>query len=207
MRKSEKTGLLHRKVLIPDIFGCFSDVSFSDRFSEKPSKIRHCPKNRTVWQHWTLSKIACMNARTCYHATIANANPTTEVCVHRSSSQMKSEKRSGNGFSHTRAQGSYVNENVSKALGLKQEGSDRISLATFGATHRSVKECPVVNVYIDQKNGELASIQANVINNISCPLQKVHLSTAKHSSLQKPILVEPLCNTPEAMPIDILIWS
>ena len=101
----------------------------------------------------------------------------------------------------------YVSENVNKALGLKQEGSDRISLATFGATHRSVKEYPVVNVHIKQKNGELASIQANVINNISCPLQKVPLSTAKHSSLQKLILAEPLCNTPEAMPIDILIGA
>ena len=101
---------------------------------------------------------------------------------------------------------SFVTESLQRRANLKSTGQDQISLATFGSPVRSTSQYPRVKLQIKANNGSVQTLSANVIPEITSPIQKVPLDVKKHPSLATLPLAEPLTSfSSDRLQVDILI--
>ena len=101
---------------------------------------------------------------------------------------------------------SFVTESLQRRANLKSTGQDQISLATFGSPVRSTSQYPRVKLQIKANNGSVQTLSANVIPEITSPIQKVPLDVKKHPSLATLPLAEPLTSfSSDLLQIDILV--
>ena len=90
---------------------------------------------------------------------------------------------------------SFVTESLQRRANIKCTGQDQIPLATFGSPVRSRSQYPRVKLQIKANKGSVQALSANVIPEITSPIQKVPLDVKKHPSLATLPLAEPLASS------------
>ena len=102
---------------------------------------------------------------------------------------------------------SFVTDSLQRRANLKVTGQDDIALATFGSPVRRTSQYSRVELQIKTNGGSVQALSANVIPEITSPIQKVSLDVKKHPSLATLPLAEPLTSssTSDCLQIDILV--
>eukprot|EP00117_Sycon_ciliatum_P039449 scpid9122/ scgid5519/ len=102
---------------------------------------------------------------------------------------------------------SFITQEAQQALQLDANGSDTIAMAGFGDSTRKVVCLPRVQLSVGCDDGSTVTVIANVVDNITCPIQRFPLDYTKYPVLQSVNLAEPTPLATESVVVDVLIGS
>ncbi|XP_065180007.1 uncharacterized protein LOC135810442 [Sycon ciliatum] len=102
---------------------------------------------------------------------------------------------------------SFITHEAQHALQLAANGSDTIAMAGFGDSARKVVCLPRVQLSVGCDDGSTVTVIANVVDNITCPIQRFPLDYTKYPVLQSVNLAEPTPLATESVVVDVLIGS
>ncbi|XP_065195843.1 uncharacterized protein LOC135827242 [Sycon ciliatum] len=100
---------------------------------------------------------------------------------------------------------SFITQEAQQALQLAAKGSDTIAMAGFGDSTRKVVCLPRVQLSVGCDDGSTVTVIANVVDNITCPIQRFPLDYTKYPVLQSVNLAEPTPLATESVVVDVLI--
>ena len=99
----------------------------------------------------------------------------------------------------------FITRDLCDKLALSPSGSDEVSMAGFGDYQRSTDNYPRVNVHAKLPNGALKEFTANVVDVITCPIQRANLDSEQFPILTQIQLADPASLSTESMSVDILM--
>jgi len=108
----------------------------------------------------------------------------------------------------TGSQRTYVTEDIVKKLGLQPEGTDKLTVFTFGANKPKSITTKLVSIVLKSKEGNTFSIKASVVPQISGNIQRMPIQLNNQLALQRKYrFADTLPKTVESSTIGLLIGS
>ena len=102
---------------------------------------------------------------------------------------------------------SFITTEVKNELGLAVNGAQNLALSVFGDESRKLVGYETVKVHVELPDGSSQALEANVTDNITCPIRRHPLNTQDFPVLETVKLAEALPQYEESASVHLLVGS